>query len=227
MAIVGGWVRDKILNKSSNDIDICLHRAIYPLYKSMIQRELKRLNIKFEAKTHVLRNKIKQGSEITTLKFDFAGVKFDLDLVTMSGKNFNADSWTRDFKINAIYFNIETMTINDPRMGISDLKNNLMTTVHHNMDQTFKDKTRVLRLMRQAANLNIPINQSLKLFIRTSIDTSEFTNMRIGRLELAKICKSLRFYQVCINLQSSNLLNFYPFHHAGEVDAVFENKEYI
>ena len=44
-AIVGGWVRDKYLNKDSNDIDLCLNKKIYKEFVQELENRLKMLSI--------------------------------------------------------------------------------------------------------------------------------------------------------------------------------------
>lgn len=130
IAIVGGWVRDKILNKESNDIDIVVHKNIYESYKDLLILKLRNKGIKVEIKKIELKNKVKKGKIVTNLKFNFKRIPIDLDLVTMSGDSYRADHLKRDFTVNAIYYDIESEKIIDYCGGITHIQEKLLKTVH-------------------------------------------------------------------------------------------------
>lgn len=64
LAIVGGWVRDKLINRSSNDVDLAIHPDLYNIYKNTLFRELSKAKIKYQKREIVLQNKLKRNLKL-------------------------------------------------------------------------------------------------------------------------------------------------------------------
>lgn len=85
----------------------------------------------------------------------------------------------------------------------------------------------MLRLLRQSATLNFEVCNVLKDYIFNEVHTREFKNLKIGRCELAKMCKSENFYHIFSNLRHYRMIKYYPFHPISEEKNKFNSIEYF
>lgn len=157
--IVGGYVRDAYLGVQSvlrDDIDLC---------SSVTPKELKKIltGTKFEVKNineSVGVNAIvgKRRYEHATLRREFYESESHTPDYVEFIKDLEEDALRRDFKINAIYFNILEGEYVDPLGGIEDIKEKRITTTRAPKNVFNDDPERILRLIRFACalGLNIP-----------------------------------------------------------------------
>ena len=152
--VVGGAIRDLIMNKTPHDFDIATNapaQTVMKIFKNSIPTGLK----------HGTVTVIIDGNsiEITTFRtesnyFDNRHpeqIKFVDDICS--------DLSRRDFTVNAIAYN-EKDGIIDEFGGIDDIKNKIIRTVG-NPELRFKeDALRILRCFRFAAQLNFTIEQN-------------------------------------------------------------------
>ena len=157
--IVGGYVRDAYLGVQSllrDDIDLC---------SSVTPKELKKLleGTSFEVKN--LNEKLgtmlifgKRRYEYATFRKEIYETESHVPDKIEFIKSLEEDSKRRDFKINAIYYNILEGTFIDPLGGLEDIKEQKITTVRAPKIVFNDDPERILRLIRFACalGLNIP-----------------------------------------------------------------------
>lgn len=159
--IVGGFVRDALLNVNSKDIDIEIYN-IDTLNK--IQKILKpfgKLNL-IGKKFGILKLRL-QDYEI-----DFSLPRIDIKIssghkgfkvLTMGDLEFYEASKRRDFTINSMGYDIEKRIILDPYNGLYDLKNKTLAYVN---EQTFiQDPLRVFRAINFCARFNLTCRDTL------------------------------------------------------------------
>lgn len=153
--IVGGYVRDALSGQTSRaqDIDICA-----PVSADEFFAVAKKCGAEIDA---VYRNtgtvKLGFGEE----KYEFSCFRSDeyvrgihTPVKTFFTDDIMLDARRRDFKCNAVYYDITKEKLCDPLGGIEDIKNKRMTTVA-DADKVFgEDGLRLMRLARQAAQLN-------------------------------------------------------------------------
>ncbi len=156
--IVGGYVRDSYLGISSvlrDDIDLC---------SSVTPKELKKMleGTKFEVKN--LNEKVgvmaifgKRRYEHATFRKEFYESESHTPDHIEFIKSLDEDALRRDFKINAIYFNIEAGEYVDPLGGIDDVKERRITTTRSPKNVFNDDPERILRLIRFASALGLEI----------------------------------------------------------------------
>lgn len=152
--IVGGYVRDALagLKPAAQDIDICA-----PVNTERFLTAAERCGAAIDA---VYRN-------TGTVKLGFGGEKYEFTCfrsdeyvrgVHTPAKTFFTDdiildAKRRDFKCNAVYYDIKSGKICDPLGGTDDVENKRITTVA-DADKVFgEDGLRLMRLARQAAQL--------------------------------------------------------------------------
>jgi tRNA nucleotidyltransferase (CCA-adding enzyme) len=139
--IVGGTVRDSLLNIDNCDFDLA---TVLPP-----QEVIRRLE---SHKIRVIETGITHGT-VTALVDD---IPLEITTFRKPGKRekseFSASIETdlsgRDFTINAIAFDVKDKKIIDPFNGVSDLQNNLIKCVGDPNMRFTEDPLRVMRLMR-------------------------------------------------------------------------------
>jgi tRNA nucleotidyltransferase/poly(A) polymerase len=138
MYLVGGAVRDILLNRLSRDLDFALPSNGI----SLARRVANALNADFM----VLDHERDTGRVIVT---EADSTRTFLDFATYRGKSLNEDLHARDFTINAIAFDLHAQTLNDPLNGASDLRTRIIRAC--SPTSLSEDPVRILRAVRQAA----------------------------------------------------------------------------
>lgn len=176
--VVGGYVRDSLMNKTSYDVDICTNakpKDIKVLFKNC---ELTSYgNVFFKIK--------KYDFEITTyrkeLKYENRRPK---EMIYIN--NLIEDLLRRDFTINTICLN-QNNEIIDLLEGIKDIKNKTIKIVGDPDLKLKEDPLRILRAIRFATVLDFEIDLSLsKAIIKNYEEVKKLSNYRIKE-ELDKI----------------------------------------
>jgi putative nucleotidyltransferase with HDIG domain len=142
--LVGGAVRDMLLNRISSDLDFALpSKGI-----STARRVANSLHADFM----VLDDERDTGRVVYT---DDDGVRTFLDFSIYRGSSLEEDLLARDFTINAIAFDVHKQTIIDPFNGSSDLRTKLIRAC--TSTSIADDPIRILRAIRQAAKFDFKI----------------------------------------------------------------------
>jgi tRNA nucleotidyltransferase/poly(A) polymerase len=142
--LVGGAVRDLLLNRLSPDLDFAV-----PSNGISIAR---RIANKLQADFMVLDDERDTGRVIVT---DPDGTRTFLDFATYRGDTLEADLRARDFTINAIAFNLHDKVLIDPLNGASDLRAKIIRAC--SPTSLADDPVRILRAVRQAAAFEFKI----------------------------------------------------------------------
>jgi len=126
VCIVGGWVRDKFKGVSSNDLDISFPEDVQNiLLNSMsINFQLPETIHQNDSTVSIIQEKPAFWIDQEPLKgfkvncFEIADVKrahhYKVDLRALKGDSIETDFYSRDFTINAIYYDIRDDVIRDP-----------------------------------------------------------------------------------------------------------------
>ncbi|KAF2754439.1 poly A polymerase C-terminal region-like protein [Pseudovirgaria hyperparasitica] len=207
----GGWVRDKLLGVGSKDIDIAINKMTGEQFGLKMQEYLQIPGnaSKYENVGKVGLHKIEANPErskhletITTKVFGL-----EIDLVNLRKETYTNDSRNpqiefgtpeedalrRDATVNAMFYNLETSTIEDfTGRGLKDMQLKIIRTP---LDpyQTFKDDPlRVLRLIRFASRLGYTIDEDAQAAMRNDEIKTDFkvkiTRERVG-IEFEKMLK--------------------------------------
>jgi tRNA nucleotidyltransferase/poly(A) polymerase len=175
--IVGGFVRDLMLNVESDDIDI----AVRDLDK-VVQR-LKNLGytLSEEAKSFRVVKVMLPGAR----HVDVAGFRsetYDLKSrkpVVAPANDIIEDSARRDFTINAMSIAIKHVDVGsglivgvliDPHGGLRDLREGVIRAVGNPTVRFLEDPLRMLRAIRFAVKLGFRIEENTWLAIRENVD---------------------------------------------------------
>ena len=182
--LVGGTVRDLLMNKEPKDFDFATPHTpdeIKERFAGMIN-PLTENSSKFGT---VFLNLLGETIEITTFRKDITPGRKPKTSFT---RDMNVDAMRRDFTINALYMpNVDTVL--DPTDdGIDDIQSKVLSTVGCTYDRMKEDPLRILRAIRFICKGFKP--NSAMLFFLTAYDLSkmmdEISRERI-RDELLKI----------------------------------------
>ena len=149
--LVGGAVRDKLLQRDKNhwDLDIVLPLDVIPLAKKLAR--------KYHAHCVVL------DAERQIVRLIFPQIT--LDLSQQQGDDIYADLSQRDFTINALAWHYHTGELLDPYKGQQDLAIRMIRMVHP--DNLRCDPLRLFRAYRLAAQLEFSIEPNTRHVIKS------------------------------------------------------------
>ena len=143
--LVGGTVRDMLLNHPSHDLDFALPSngiSFARRVANALQADFMPLDAERDT-----------GRVIVT---ESDGPRTFLDFATYRGSDLDEDLHARDFTINAIAFDLRTKTLLDPLNGASDLRAKLIRAC--SPTSLADDPVRILRAVRQAAAFQFKID---------------------------------------------------------------------
>lgn len=173
--VAGGWVRDKLLRRESDDIDLAINNMSGENFARLVNEYLKT-----QGETHssiaVIKSNPNQSKHLETAKFKIDGIEIDVNnlrtevyaensrIPEMQFGSAQEDSMRRDFTVNSLFYNIRTKKVEDfSGYGLSDLHDGLIRTPI-NPFITFKDDPlRVLRAARFAGKLGFKIAPEITL----------------------------------------------------------------
>ncbi len=196
--VVGGCVRDSILNRSPNDWDICTSAKVEDMIDIFIAAgyEVIPTGIKHGTITVVIN---KNTYEVTTFRIDGEYsdsrhpdyIEFTTDIV--------ADLSRRDFTINAIAYNPKTGIV-DPFLGLADIENKFIKCVGNPQDRFSEDALRILRAIRFSCQLDFTIEPDTYCCIKDMYRKLEAISQERITAELNKMIMCDSFYQNFIDM---------------------------
>jgi len=148
--MVGGYLRDFLLNKKSYDMDVCVSKSAQVFAKKLA----KELNGKF-----IILDSANENYRVAVLKNEY--LKY-IDVSGMKGKKIEDDLKKRDFTLNALAVSINHFgdiknNLIDLFKGYDDLKNKTVNAVS---GIVFKQEPiRMLRCFRIASELDFTISK--------------------------------------------------------------------
>jgi tRNA nucleotidyltransferase/poly(A) polymerase len=172
--LVGGAVRDMMLNRLSRDLDFALPSNGI----SSARRVANALRSDFM----VLDDERDTGRVIVT---EPDGTRIFLDFATYRGGNLEGDLRARDFTINAIAYDLRANTILDPLNGAADVRGKTIRACSQ-MSIT-DDSVRVLRGVRLAAALGFKIELGTRKLMKQAANLLPNISPERKRDELFKI----------------------------------------
>jgi tRNA nucleotidyltransferase (CCA-adding enzyme) len=178
LRVAGGWVRDKLLNKESDDIDFMVDNISGEKAARLIANELGITGPHVvEANPDASKHLETAGMKVTISN----GTEFDLDFamarqeVAREGSRIpdilpatpEKDAFRRDLTINSLFYNIMDGNLEDfTGKGFQDLENNVIRTPEAPF-KTFKDDPlRIFRTIRFMARYNGEIDPQTLVAMR-------------------------------------------------------------
>lgn len=213
--LAGGCVRDSLLGRKMNDIDIATDAT--PDEIESVFRDLSPVLVGKKYGVIILPIPNKASLEIASFRTDgeYLDGRHPEKIKLASLKE---DALRRDFTINALYFRPRTQEVLDFTNGIGDLNRRLIRAVGDPQKRFKEDALRVLRAVRFLGQLDFEIEENTKKAISLKVleikkvslnGAGEWVSRERIRDELDKMLlseKSERSFEVLSELSLSNLV---------------------
>ena len=214
--VAGGWVRDKLMGKDNDDIDVALDDMTGSKYAQMVHdlvieeeggEKIDSSGKKNVSRVGIIKANPDQSKHLETATMVIYGQELDFvnlrsetytdssripDMKFGTAKN---DATRRDFTINALFYNVNSGTVEDfTGLGLQDLKDGIFRTPldpHLTFDD---DPLRILRAIKFASRYAFRLDE--RILSAISIEkvrmgiTTKCSQERVGK-ELASMlsCK--------------------------------------
>lgn len=181
--IVGGFVRDFLLNISSKDIDICTNALPCDLKKIFGDN----LIIFEQYGACHLKNK-KYSIDINTFRKELKYLNnkpIKIEFID----NLKQDLLRRDFTINSLCFNSQFKLIDELKVK-QDLENKTIKVIGDVQKKFDEDATRIIKSIRFMCVLNFNLDQSIIKYIQNNIDFLNKINFNKQKEEIDIILES-------------------------------------
>ncbi|WP_061321331.1 CCA tRNA nucleotidyltransferase [Clostridium botulinum] len=204
--IVGGAVRDSLLERKVNDWDITTSanpQEVVNIFENLGYKIIP-TGLKHGTVT-ILINSI--GYEVTTFRVDgeYEDNRHPKEVKFTS--NLREDLKRRDLTINAMAYN-DKIGLVDYFYGLEDLNHKIIRCVGNSKDRFNEDSLRMLRCIRFASQLNFCMEESIKLNIRKLSRNIANVSMERIRDELCKILVSSQPVYGIRNIVELNLMDY-------------------
>ncbi|ELA47606.2 hypothetical protein VCUG_00929 [Vavraia culicis subsp. floridensis] len=195
--VAGGWVRDKLLGKVSNDIDITINRISGYAFAHGMQEYYGITGSIGQIKANPDKSKHLETAvmRIEGVFVDFLSLRteeyFDTRIPVVKSCSAQEDAFRRDLTINALFYNIMEQCIEDfTGRGLSDLEHGVIRTPMDPLKTLIDDPLRILRIIRFSVRFKFKIADGLFVafqneHVRTNLH-KKISNERIGQ-EMYKI----------------------------------------
>ncbi len=174
---VGGCVRDFIINgEKSSDIDVC---------STLSPEDFSALALSFGFKitatykrtgTVVIEKAGKRYEYSVTRSEEYLSGGKHTPNKTVFGVSIDKDAVRRDFKCNAIYYDIKNNLLVDPLNGLKDIKNKVLSAVIEPQKVFCHDGLRLMRLARFSGELGFSVEpatlKGAKSYAKNILDIS-------------------------------------------------------
>lgn len=202
--VVGGYVRDLLLNRKTNDIDICTSatpKEILEIFDNVIVRDMQYGSVIIAYKGYnfdvtTFRKEIKYESNRKPVKIKYI-------------KDLKKDLLRRDFTINTLCMNSKREIIDILNVK-KDLEQKILTTVGNPRYRIKEDSLRILRCIRFATILDFEIEAKTKHFLSKYGYLLKNLSMNRKKEELDKIFLSKnkeKGRKLLIELNLTNVLD--------------------
>lgn len=201
--IVGGYIRDYLLKKQSDDLDITVSKNA-DIFAKKLATVLKGKYIVLD-----LKNKNYRIALINNPNLKY----IDVSLIT--GKTIQEDLLNRDFTINSLAVDINNFSnikknLIDVSGGYKDLKNKTIKISSKNSLVT--DSIRMLRAFRLASDLNFVISKSTLYQIKKNASKIKLSVCEMRKNELFRILSNENSIKYITLMDDCKILeNMFPF----------------
>lgn len=169
--VAGGWVRDKLLGKNSDDIDIALDDMKGEELAKMINSEL----YPGQDKYGIVEKNSEKSKHLETATMIISGVS--VDFVNLRSEKYTEtsrvpivdigtpeeDAMRRDITINSMFYNINEDRVEDfLGIGLEDLSNGYIRTPINPVDTFTDDPLRILRVIRFAVRFQFDMDAAIE-----------------------------------------------------------------
>ncbi|TYZ63653.1 hypothetical protein PybrP1_006786 [[Pythium] brassicae (nom. inval.)] len=200
LRVAGGWVRDKLLGRESDDVDIVLDRLQGRAFADLVNA--------YEAdhghQPHpvgVIKANPEQSKHLETATMQLGDVGW-VDFVNLRAETYSEhhripdvefgtplqDAERRDFTINSLFYNISEQRVEDfTGRGLRDLRDGVLRTPLDPRVTFLDDPLRVLRAVRFASRFDLTLDPSL----RAAIELEEVKEALVKKVSRERVGKEL------------------------------------
>ncbi|ETB57779.1 hypothetical protein YYC_04594 [Plasmodium yoelii 17X] len=219
LRVVGGWVRDKFLNISNDDIDVTVDNMKGSDFCNYIKEYIKdkeNKNFNFG----IIKINCDQSKHLETSSFNL--FNFQVDIVNLRNEKYTEesripeisigtveeDALRRDFTINSLFYNLKNKKIEDyTKNGIFHLRNKIISTPLNPLTTFLDDPLRIIRCIRFCGYFDFNLNKSIFDVLKNE-DIKKSFNKKISKSRLASEIIKI-FSHKCKNIVLSlTLLNY-------------------
>jgi len=204
--LVGGIVRDLLLGKSNNDIDIVVEGDSILFAKNIAERLNAKLHYFERFRTATL---VHEGQS-----YDFASARVEFyenpgDLPSVEFSSLKNDLYRRDFTINAMAICLNKRRFGDLidyYGGYSDLDLKTVRILHRL--SFLEDPTRILRALRFIGRFDFVLDETTHKMLEIAIKDGVIQNVSSERVskELRYICRELDFHKMLLFFSKYSIL---------------------
>ena len=188
LAVVGGPVRDALLGRASNDVDLTTDAVPQRILELVDGWADSVWTVGIEFGTVGLRKKGLQV-EVTTYRSESYSPKSRKPDVHY-GDNIHDDLLRRDFTVNAMAVRLPSQEFVDPFGGLADLAEGVLRTPGRPEDSFSDDPLRIMRAVRFAAQLGFELAPEVAEAARDMADRLSIVSAERVRDELVKLLLS-------------------------------------
>ena len=219
--VAGGWVRDKLLGKESDDIDIALNNMKGSQLAQLVNEEL----YPGKEKVGIIQQNAEKGKHLETATIKICEVWIDFVNLRSDKENIIgtplADSERRDLSINSLFYNINEEKVEDwTKKGFDDLKNGVIATPIDAQITFNDDPLRILRMLRFALKYKFSISDNINNCIEKNIE--EYRNNFNNTISAERIEKEL--FKI-LNMNNSSFAIAYLYEY-NLLDVILQPNKY-
>ncbi|REH94823.1 CCA tRNA nucleotidyltransferase [Staphylococcus felis] len=210
---VGGSVRDFIMNREINDVDITTSATpdeIESLFTHTIPvgKEHGTINVVWENENY----------EITTFRTESEYINHRRPSEVHFVRDLYLDVKRRDFTINAIAMDTE-FNLYDYFNGQADINNKVIRTVGKPVDRFSEDALRIIRGLRFKSQLGFDIDSYTFRAMEEHIEDIQYLSIERIILELKKLLLGQYINKAIIDLHHLNFWEFVPYFNLIQMNA--------
>lgn len=212
--VAGGWVRDKLLGKECDDIDITINDMKGSQFAKLINDEINPGQTKFG----IIQQNLKKEKKIEVSNIELFNTSIDIANLRCEDINKigtpSSDAEYRDITINSLFYNINEQKVEDfTKKGIIHLEKGIIATpLEPEITLKYQSYFIILRILRFAVKFKFGIDNNLNNYIEKNSEEiknnfyEKITNERIGK-ELLKILADENSAFAISYLYSFNILD--------------------
>lgn len=202
--LVGGAVRDTLLERPVEDIDIAT--SAFP--EQIMQMFQKVIPTGIKHGTVVVRYR-QVSFEITTFRTESNYSDYRRPDQVQFVSNLKEDLARRDFTINAIAMN-ESFRVIDPFQGKQDIKKKILRTVGNANQRFTEDPLRIMRAIRFQSQLNFEIEEQTRKAITVQAHLLKHIAMERIQHEWSKMLQGQAIKKALKTLRSTKVFPYLP-----------------
>ena len=158
--LVGGSVRDLLLQRQPKDFDIATSahpEEIRRIFRNsrLIGRRFRLVHVYFHDEVIEVSTFRANSSELTRSEDDG-----EMPIMVSSDNTYGTieeDAWRRDFTVNALYYGVQNFSVLDYTGGMLDLDQRLIRMIGDPIQRYHEDPVRLLRAIRLSAKLDFRV----------------------------------------------------------------------